>query len=119
METVTEHHLDDLSFIHHNKMNRWAEVNIEVEWQHVDNSFDHAFGLKEQWDYEWVDYYILSFIVYDEEGEVLGEFNFEEYERYDVEIFNGMDLIWKTYSSSIIDLVVQELDRMDPPDDDE
>ena len=117
METVTVHDFDDLDFKHHNGKTRVVNARVEVEWQHVDNSFDHAFGLREQWDYEWIDYYILDFTVYDEDGEEIGSFDSEDYERDDVEIFNGMDVVWRAYSNSVIELVIQELDGMEPPDD--
>jgi hypothetical protein len=117
MENVTIHDFEYLDFKHHNGETRLVDVRVEVEWQHVDNSFDHAFGTQEQWDWEWVDYYILDFTVYDDDNEEIASFDSEDYERYDVEIFNGMDVVWRTYHKSVIDLVIQELDGMEPPDD--
>ena len=44
-------------------------AEIQVEFHHVDASFDHLFGIKYEYYYELDGYDILSFEKWDEDGE--------------------------------------------------
>ena len=106
---------DDIGFTH-NGYQRWADVQVSVDWLPVDNSFDHAFGREIVWDLEWEDYTILHFTVYDEDGEVMGDFNLDDYETYDHDVLKGLSVVWKTYSKYLLDIVPHLIDELEQPE---
>jgi negative regulator of sigma E activity len=111
----TQEMFDDIQFTHKGK-EMFADVDVSVEWITVDDSFDHAFGREVIWNLEWDDYYIEHFTVYDEDGEILGEFNFSDYKVYDPQVFRKTCDTWKSYSSYLLDRIPHLLDELEPPE---
>ena len=111
----TKEIFDDITFTHKGN-SRYADVTLSVEWIPIDNSFDHAFGREVIWDLVWDDYFIEHFTVYDEDGEILGEFHLDDFETYEPEVFKGLSDVWRAYSPYILDQIPHLLDELEPPE---
>tara|TARA_R100001443_G_scaffold116411_2_gene136754 strand:- start:1234 stop:1569 length:336 start_codon:yes stop_codon:yes gene_type:complete len=90
----------------------WYDITFEVTWSLIDNSFDHEFGRQIEFGYDIEETTITSFYAYDDEGEIVDEFNITEVKNKDY----TKDKVYKRHIKVIKQLVDDASRELEPPE---
>jgi hypothetical protein len=91
----------------------WYDINVEVTWVIADFSFDHEFGTYVEYGYELDSTMIYKFTAYDDDGEIIDQFNIED-------VREGKDYtkdkIYKKHIKKVQQLVDDYFRNIEPPE---